>query len=311
MKKLTLIGTALALISAFAAISVASASAALPEIYQCGHAARETATYELKGKTKTKLVYTGKYTDKKCSKEAPAGKYRAGGAPEGKYELEPWNVGSKTEKTGKEGKVKAFKGTNKGANLEVKNVGGISCTSSSDTGEFTSPTTGDDIVATFKGCEFNGKKCESGATSGEIVTNKLQGVVGYLKGKGTGSPTVGVAISAETGGILASFQCSHEVSKREQEFEVEGSVISEVTPSPKGVYPVNKFGTEVGFTFKQKAIGVQEWEYFEGSPTQHRLITGICTACRAEGTTPLKEVQAESSEEAVFVNKGEELELKA
>jgi hypothetical protein len=266
------IGVCVALMAVFAAISVASASAAEPALYECA---------KLKKNSKTKK-YEGKY-EKGCEKTNAKG--------EGKYEIKEGI-----------GKGKAFKGKSKGSNLEVRGFGGITCTSSTDTGKFTSPTTGDDIVATFKGCQFNGKKCESGATAGEIVTNKLSGGVGYLE-KGAKPPKVGVDIKAETGEVLAAMQCSLSISHREQEFEVIGSVIAEVTP-------LNKFTKEATFNFEQKGLGVQRWTKLEGEP-EDTLTAGVCTECAARGKKPREEVLAESDEEGVFVTKGEELMLKA
>ena len=290
MRRLTLLGVCLALVGAFAAVSVASAAAAEPAIYECGKAPKEEAKYESKGKEKTKSVYTGKYTDKHCSSPAPAGKYRAEGKPEGKYELQEWNL------TAKKGKAKAFKGAGKGANLEAEGIGGISCTSSSDTGKFNSPTSADQIVATFKGCEFIGKKCASGSTAGEIVTKDLIGTVGYLEGKGTPSPKVGADISPESGTELATFLCGPD------SFAVTGSVIGEISP-------VNHFAKEATFTFKQSSeIGGQVWKHFEGGP-EDTLKTFLC---EETGCNPLEHgTGAKSAEETTVVNKGEELELKA
>ena len=276
----------LGVLAAFAVASVASAVAAEPALYECGKASKEEAKYESKGKQKTKNVYTGLYTEKKCLTLAAAGKYRAEGKPEGKYELKEGI-----------GKGKAFKGKSTGgSNLEVVGVGGVGCTSASDTGKFNTPTSGDDIVATFKGCEFNGKQCQSGSAAGEIVTNNLIGGVGYLEGKGTPTPKVGSDISAETGEVLAEFTCGES-----EGFAATGSVIAQVAP-------VNKFTKEATFVFKQKGIGVQEWESFEGGLTD-TLTTHIC---QTKGCNPITEgFTAASAEEATFTNKGEELEVKA
>ncbi len=291
MRRLTLIGTCLALLGAFAAMSVATAAAAEPAVYECGKAPKEEAKYESKGKQKTKSVYTGQYTDKHCSSPAPAGKYRAEGKPEGKYELQEWSLAAK------KGKAKAFKGSGKGANLEVEGIGGITCTSSSDTGKFNSPTSADQIVVTFKGCEFVGKKCASGSTAGEIITQDLVGTVGYLEGKGTPTPKAGADITPESGEVLATFSCGPD------NFAVTGAVIGQVTP-------VNHFTKEATFTFKQTSkVGVQEWPKFEEGPVQG-LLTWLCEGA---GCQPLLSggTGLPSSEETLVVNKGEELELKA
>jgi hypothetical protein len=272
MKRSGMIGMCLAVLAAFAVVSVASASAAEPALYECAKAA------------KVGKKYTGKYTDKKCSKEATAKEIEEGKT--NKYELKECF-----------GKGKAFKGKGKGADLEAAEIGGITCTSSADTGKFTSPKTAGNIVVTFKGCSFAGKKCESGSTSGEIVTKPLKGEVGYLAGKGTKTPTTGADISAETGEALAEFHCG------EDEFAVTGSVIGEVTPA-------NKFTKEAMFNFEETEFGVQKWKHFEGEAAEHVLRTFLCEPA---GCNPLEQgvSGAKSAEETKVTNKGEELELKA
>ncbi len=273
MRRLTLFGMCLAVIGAFAALSLASAFATEPGIgvYECAKAAKE-------GK-----VYKGHYSSKKCE----ASGYHAEGGQ--KYELQEWNLAAK------KGKTKAFKGKGAGANLEVEGIGGIACTSTADSGKFTSATSAGDIIATFKGCEFNNKKCSSGSKVGEIVTNPLKAGVGYLAGKGTLTPTVGVDISAEAGEVLASFTCPP------TEFAVTGSVIGEVTP-------VNKFAKEATFVFGNGGIGIQKWKHFEEGP-EDILETHLCEGCG----NPLgpQQTEAKSLEETKATNKGEELELKA
>ncbi len=169
MKRIQTIGVCIAVVAALGLVTLANAAASLPAIYECHKEAKGHGKYE-----------------KGCKVE------KEGGGFEIKEGI---------------GKGKPFKGKGKGSDLEVEGIGGITCTSSADTGKFTSPKTAADVVTTFKGCEFVGKKCESGSTAGEIVTNHLKGEVGYLTGKGTGSPKVGADIEAETGEVLSSFKC--------------------------------------------------------------------------------------------------------
>jgi hypothetical protein len=260
MRRFGIVGVCLAVLAAFTTVSVANAVASEPALYECHK--------EAKGH--------GKYS-KGCKVEKEGGGYEI-----------------------KEGigKGKPFKGKGKGANLEIKGNGGVACTSSAVTGKFTSPKTAGDVVATFKGCEFNGKKCESGSTAGTIVTNPLKGSVGYLEGKGTKTPRVGADISAESGEVLATFKCGSTTGT--DDFAVTGSVIGEVTP-------VNKFTKEATFVFEEVAIGVQKWKKFEEG-LEDVLVPHICTSCE----DPLKEgFTAESAQETTVVNKGEELMLKA
>jgi hypothetical protein len=268
-------------LGSLAAVAAASAVAAEPAIYECGKAKKETVKYIVNGKEKSKSVYTGRYTEKKCVTLAPAGKYRAEGKPEGKYELQEGI-----------GKGKPFKGAGKGANLNAAGIGGVSCTGSSDTGKFTSPTSAGEIVAKFKGCEFNGLKCTNTAVLGEIVTNPLVGGIGYIAGKGTKTPTVGTDLKPESGEVLAEFHCQN------VNFAVTGSVIGEILP-------VNKFTKVATFVFASVGSGVQKYEKFEeGLPDT--LKASVCTGCPAKTG-----VTVPASEETIVVNKGEELMLKA
>jgi len=292
MRRLTQLVACAALTCGFAAVSVAGASAeTLPEIMQCGHARRQSKAEGGK--------YLGHYVGKKCEPSEKATKAEEEEGKKNKYELEPWNLGSKTEKTGKEGKVKAFKGKSKGANLEAEGIGGVSCTSSGDVGDFTGPKTAADIVVTFKGCEFNGRKCASaGEALGTIVTFPLKGEVGYLEGKGTGSPKVGVLITPESGTLLAKWAC------KEEDLAASGGVIGEISS------PINAFTKEAVFLFKQKRIGVNAWQKFEEQP-EVQLLAGLCEECSEPMEPKSGGVQAPASQEIESVNKGEELMLKA
>ncbi len=259
MRRFGIVGACLAVVVAFVAVSAASAVAAEPALYECHKEAKKH----------------GKYS-KGCKVEKEGGGYEI-----------------------KEGfgKGKAFKAKSKGANLNVKGVGGIDCTSGSGTAKFTSPTTGT-VTAIFKGCELNGKKCESGSKAGEVVTNKLKGVVGYLEGKGTKSPVVGTDFSAETGEVLGEVHCGSLT------IAVTGSVIGEVKP-------VNTFTKTAMFVFKQSSkVGVQLWTKFEGGP-EDTLLAHVCETAGCDPFTAETRFTAESAEEATFTAKGEELMLKA
>jgi hypothetical protein len=263
-------------VACFFATASSAALAALPENMECAK------TRKVQGK------YTGKYLDTKCSKEATTQEIEDG--KRNKYEI---RSGS--------GKGKPFKGKGKpnGAVVDIEDIGGITCTSDSLTGKFTSPTSADYIVITLKGCEYIGKKCESGSTVGQIVTNSLRAEYGYLEGGGTGTPKVGIDLKAETGEVMAAFKCPSLGWVWEDEWA--GSIIGEVTP-------VNRFTKEVTWTFKQKRVGVQEWEHLEGSPTDI-LLWGYCGQCAPR--RPLEEVTSNGAIETTIVTKGEDLMLKA
>jgi hypothetical protein len=275
MKLTRTIGLCLLVAFAVSAFAVASASAEeLPTLYECA----------LTKKVGKPAKYTGKYTDKKCSKEATTKEIEEGKT--NKYELQPWSLESK------KGKVKVFKGSGKGANLEVIGSTGIACTSSKDEGKFSSPTTAKEIKVTFKGCATQGLKCSNTATVGEIKTNVLEGEVGYVSGKGSKSPVIGTLIRPESGTVDAEFTCKNLFVR------VEGTVIGEVSPAD-----VNVFSKSVILIFKQSA-GHQAITKFEGGPLQE-LLTGECFE------KPCEKANSHSAEETEVKNTGEELELKA
>jgi hypothetical protein len=274
------VGAVVALASVASAAASASAET-LPAVYECGHAPKETVT--VKGKPKS--VYTGMYTDKKCSKLAPEGKYRAEGKPEGKYEFQPWNLEAK------KGKAKVFKGKGAGSNLDVVGLGEVTCTSSSDEGFFSGPKTADKIKVTFKGCEVDAEKCHSkGAATGEIKTNTLDGEVGYIN---KAKKEVGVDIKAESGLYEAEFECG----TLPLDAVVKGSVVGLVEP-------INKYSKEATFTFERLGT-TQEPTKLEGMPTD-TLIVEECGNCK-----PIGSGEKESAMQNKVTNKGEELYLLA
>ena len=76
----------LAIVAVVAISAMATATAFGFPATTCVKSGKETVTYVVNGKTKTKFVYTGTYTESKCETAAPAGTYRANHEPEGKYE---------------------------------------------------------------------------------------------------------------------------------------------------------------------------------------------------------------------------------
>jgi hypothetical protein len=271
MNKIRLIFACAVAALAVGAVTAAGASAAEPALYQCGKAAKNAEKH-----------YTGGFNDKACS--------QANLSHAGKYELEEWNLGSKALKTGKEGKVATFKGKGKGANLEVKEIGGISCTSSADTGQFNGPKSAAKVLVIFKGCELNHHQCQNTVTAGEVKTNALKGEIGYIQG-GAAKHEVGVALTAESGTYEAEFRCG------ELELRVRGTVIGLVTSTQ------NAFTKEATLLFQQSG-GEQRIKHLEGGPTDVLLTEARKTG--GEYGSP-----AESGESTETTGKGEELELKA
>jgi hypothetical protein len=256
--RLKIMGLCLVAVFALTAAVAASASAAEPAFYEC---------HKLTAKP-----FTGKFTDKKCTKAATAEEIAAG--KKNKYELQEGV-----------GKGKEFKGKGGKATLHTPAVGGeVTCKSFADKGLISTPTTETNIVSTFKTCESLKKKCASpGQKAGTIVTNKLSGVLGYIN---KGKKEVGVALKAEGAGNLAEFNCEG------IEIETTGSVIGTLAP-------VNVFTKTENNVFAVNGEGFQAIKNFEGGPNQELL-------SKVNGSGPFP-----SGQQAEAANKGEELEVKA
>jgi hypothetical protein len=256
MRRLRIIGLCVVALLALGAVAASAAMAEDPAIYECAKAAKEGKTYK------------GHYSSKKCE----ASSYHAEGGQ--KYELQEWN----------KAKPKAFKGKGGGANLEIEGVGGVTCTKSSNTGQFTGGKSAGKITAIFTGCLLHSDPCTSaGAKSGEVKTKALDGVVGWIS---KAKEEVGVELKAEAGLYEAEFVCG------ELNLRVSGAVIGLVKP------PYNHFTKEVTLVFEQSG-GVQKPTKLEGGPT-----AGLFT----EIDEGVKHPSAESTE---VTGKGEELELQA
>ncbi len=211
-----------------------------------------------------------------CAK-VTGGKYSKGCKAEGGkggYELRE-GIGAKH----------AFKGKGGKATLHTPAVGGeVTCASFADKGELTSPTTEGKVVSTFSKCTSLGKSCHSpGAKPGTIVTNPLKGSLGYIN---KAKDEVGVDLSAETGTVLAEFECEG------LSIVTTGSVIGHQTP-------VNVFTKTMKSTFVVNSEGFQDVKSFEGGPTDVLEST-------INGSGPF-----ESGQQAEASNKGENLEIKA
>ena len=316
MRRLTLVGVCLAVLAAFAALSVASAVAAEPALYECAPAKTEVVKYK-KGnperKNPEKTVHTGEYSSlKNCEK----GKLYT----KDKTRIKGPNPGPE----GKEAAVELshtapFAGTGSGANLNVASIGGVRCLEASFSGKFTGPKSASDIIATFTKCVFAGKECTTaGQSAGTIVTEPLIGGTGYLTGEGTGSPKVGADISPESASELAAFTCVGAAHGPIQ-ITVTGSVIGEASP-------VNTFTNTATFTFKQheSEVGVNEWTKFQEWPAaqEDKLTAHVCgegihvSGEEEECPDPLTEgAEFGAAQEGIFTghlsNSGEELEVKA
>ncbi len=204
-------------LSALAALVVgammsASASAALPEWGKC-----------------VKMA-TGRYANAQCT----GGKVKKGG-----YE---WDRGTAAiEKKG-------F--TSSGGAAELRTTTGIAtdCTSETTKGELSGSKGVSHVEVTFQGCHANleGLICTGGEIEeiaegylkekpGEIKTRELQGALGYIEGKGTADPVVGISLTPEAKhGLFAQFICGGALVVRVGAKAKKGggdSIISPITPA--------------------------------------------------------------------------------
>jgi hypothetical protein len=191
------------------------------------------------------------------------------------------------------GKGKAFKGTSKAGSKitwyfpSLKSEWG--CSTAKYEGHVSEDGSRDEgIVITFAKCGFLGKNCTSAGAAhhGEIITAALAGELGYINKPGA---AVGVALSAESGGDFADFECEGLF------FEVRGSLIGQLQRG------INSFDKEQILAFSVNAgTHRQAVRKFESDPTEHFL-----ESSENSGTF------SEASVEWEGIQKGEDLDLKA
>ncbi|HYM45490.1 MAG TPA: hypothetical protein VES65_04930 [Solirubrobacteraceae bacterium] len=280
MRRLRVVGLCLIVVFAFGAVVSASASAGTePALWECAKAATI--------KVGTIKKYVGEYTDKHCSIAATT-KQKEEGLVNKYGPFQEWNLAAK------KGKAKVFTGEgykHGGANLVIAGVGGLSCATVKDTGEFTGPKSAGNVVATFTGCELLHHQCETGVTLGEIKTNPLKGEIGYINAS---LHQVGVLLSPEGTYATTGLHCA-EIALR-----TSGGVIGEV------VSKQNVYTTEATLNFEQ-AAGIQARRTLEGFPGEYNLGTEKASWPEEEEWNG----PYESGESGKVKGKGEELVLKA
>jgi hypothetical protein len=176
MKRLGIL--AICLIAVFGVSAAATATEELPEIGRCLKLAG-AATHE--------------YANAGCTVESE-------GKDTGKYE---WVAGP--------GPDAGFISTAGTSDLETVGKVTMKCHAGTARGDFTGPKT-DVATIKFTGCEYGsptGVPCRTpGAKEGEVVTNKLEGSLGYISGARTMKPIVGMRLTPASGTQFASVECS-------------------------------------------------------------------------------------------------------
>jgi len=215
MKRMRIVGLCLAAVFALSALVASSASAAGPEFKVCGKAAKS-------GK-----LYTGKYTDKACSKEASPAEITEG--KKNKYERVSWEKAKKKKFKGKNkgsphnNIVNPFGEKSGGGKEPAKIEGTTTCTKEAVNGEVTGPKE-EKWKTVFTGCEALSTPCNTaGAKSGEIKTQELEGTLVYLSKDHT---KVGIQVKGlGPEGELAQYECLN----KGLNVVVTGQIIAETT----------------------------------------------------------------------------------
>jgi hypothetical protein len=243
MRHLRVVGLSLTAL-AMSAVIVASASAALPEWGKCVKLAK------------------GKFANAACTGE----KVKNGG-----FE---WDKGTAAINK------KAF--TSSGGEAELRTTQGVAtdCASETTTGELTGSKEVGNVEVTFQGCQANllgfvctGGEFEEGTFTqkpGEIKTRTLKGTLGYIEGKGTTSPVVGISLTPEIKNKpFAQFICGGILVVRVGAKPKKGGGDSIISP----ITPINQMGSTAiqAYTQQQEcneegcqATGVQIPTSFEG-----------------------------------------------
>jgi hypothetical protein len=228
--RIKIVGLCLVAVFSVTAFAAASASAALPELYEC---AKTLKNAEKK--------YTAHYVDKLCQVHATEAQEKAG--LENKYEIQPGIA-----------KAKLWKGKGGVATLYTPGLGSeVSCKSNSSSGKNATTKTQVGVLAIFKTCTSLGKKCTSaGQLTGTIKTNPLKGEFGYI----SKSPLkVGVLLEAESTKDQADFSCEGLT------VETEGAIIGEVGGN---INTFSKASTNTFITTGSGPSRVQQFTSFEG-----------------------------------------------
>ncbi len=190
MRRSGILMLAVAALIAVAGLDASGAYAELPEIGRC---------VKLEGlKEGRKTNYSGKYTNKKCTKTSASST--------GKYE---WSGGAGTEKTFES------PGTLEPVTLKTPAGTAIECKNSKQNGEYTGANTETDEISLYE-CTLSttGETCQSlrpeetppTPEAGTILSLPLEGKLGYIH-KSNSKPVIGWEYKAKTGPFLYAFEC--------------------------------------------------------------------------------------------------------
>jgi hypothetical protein len=182
MRRIRIAGLCLVAAFVVSVAATATASAAAPEFGRC---VKETAVNK---------VYSGSYSDSKCTKAVS----EAEKAKKGKYE---WEAGFGAKN----------KFTTSGGASTLATAGGktVTCTGESSTGEYLKDGTNkkESTTVEFQGCKSNGFACTTaGKATGELETNELIGEVGF-ENKAAKKTALKLTPAASAKGKFIEFKC--------------------------------------------------------------------------------------------------------
>lgn len=190
MRRTGLLTLSVAALCAVAGFAASGAYAELPEIGRC------VKVEGIPEGHKTK--YTGKYSNRKCTKTSASST--------GKFE---WLPGAGTEKTFES------PGTLEPATLKTAAGTAIECKNTKQFGEYISATTEKDEISLYE-CVLSstGETCQSvkpeevppTPEAGTIISLPLEGKLGYIK-KSNIKPQIGWEYKPKTGSELFAFEC--------------------------------------------------------------------------------------------------------
>jgi hypothetical protein len=305
-----MLGVCLVAACAIGVLTSASASAALPEWGRC-----------------VKLPATIKGKEKKAGK----GKFGNANCTEAGSEYE--FVKGTSELPG--GTSFTAKQTSEKAELETSQGIAVTCQSTEAEGSVSGTKEVEGVKVTFKGCELGllnfacQNEFESAEepfryvyTEGEIFTRGLKGKLGYISGKETSEPKVGLELEPEEkAGLFAEFQCG----AKERGFEGGPLIVRVGAKEKKGsgnsiispISPVNTMGTTLTQNYEEKTVtnesgeverekGIQEPQNFEGGK-QDALESEASDGFGSLGWAHAGQVETLETK----LNSGEEMEIKA
>ena len=248
MKRIKIAGSCLLVACAFSAMVAASAWATAPEYGRCLKA-------EKIGKT-----YNGGFTDSKCTK--------ASGTNTGKYK---WIPGAEKGEFTTAGGV--------GVLTQVSGAG-VECQKETSNGHFVPGNNKEEagVVVRFTGCKSLELPCETeGAAKGELVTNELEGIVGWANKASKKTDLELYPAKSVSSGFFIEFHCSGLVVK------VRGKVLAPIKNDKMTSTETLKFVASKGIQNPdewEEAKGLQILEAsFKGGPFEQagQQITSVVT----------------------------------